>query len=58
MTPQQQQSTRITLSSDEIFLIMLLREKKFQEVTIKVQDGAIVSVERSEKFIKKNGGLC
>lgn len=49
--------TTIRLSPEEIVLINLLREKKHQEVVVKVQDGVIVYLERKEKFIRSKGGL-
>lgn len=49
--------TDLKLSPEEHFIINMLREKKFQELTIKVQDGVIVSLNRTEKFTRKKGGL-
>lgn len=49
-------SGTLTLSKEELFLINLIREKKFQELTVKVQDGVIVLIERKEKFRSKKGG--
>ena len=51
-------SETIRLSPEEIVLINLLREKKHQEVIVKVQDGVIVYLERKEKFIRTKGGLA
>lgn len=45
-----------SLTPEEIFLIHLLREKPYQEIIVKVQDGFIVSVERKEKFMRKKTG--
>lgn len=44
------------LTNEEIHLIMLLREKPHQEVTVKVKDSVIVFIKRSETFIRKKGG--
>lgn len=44
------------LSQEEIHLIMLLREKPHQEVTVKIKDSVIVFIKRSETFIRKKGG--
>jgi hypothetical protein len=46
----------ITLTPEELHIIKLLREKQFQELTIKVQDGVIVMIERIEKFARKKNG--
>lgn len=48
---------QLKLTPEETVIINILREKRHQEVTVKVQDGVIVSLERKEKFIRKNGGL-
>lgn len=47
----------LQLRPEEIFLINLLREKNYQEVTVKIQDGSIISVERKEKFMRKKGNF-
>jgi len=47
----------IKLTTDEMLLIKLLREKRHQEVTVKVKDGVIVLVERKERFIRQGKGL-
>jgi len=44
------------LSQEEIHLIILLREKPHQEVTVKIKDSVIVFIKRSETFIRKKGG--
>jgi len=45
------------LTTDEVLLIKLLREKRHQEVTVKVKDGVFVLVERKERFIRQGKGL-
>jgi hypothetical protein len=61
MTPnrpiQAPRPMQIKLSADETMIIGMLREKKHQEVLVKVQDGAIVYVERTEKFRRTKGTL-
>lgn len=56
-TSSQSKPEAIKLSPEEVILINLLREKKHQEVVVKVQDGVIVYLERKEKFIRTKGGL-
>jgi len=46
----------VGLSQDEAFLLRLIKEKAFQEIVVKVQDGVIISVERKEKFLRKRLG--
>lgn len=45
------------LLPEELVVINMLREKRHQELTIKVQDGVIVYLERKEKFTRSKGGL-
>jgi len=47
----------LKLSPDEIRALQLLREMKHQELVIKVQDGVIVCIKRTETWVKKKGGL-
>ena len=45
----------LKLTADEMVIIKRLREKAHQEVIIKVQDGVIVCIKRSETWVKKKG---
>lgn len=55
--PPKRPIKQIRLSADEAMIISMLREKKHQEVLVKIQDGVVVYVERTEKFKRKAGGL-
>lgn len=60
--PNNQQQTFALLSKvlspDEIQVIRLLRERQHQDILVKVKDGVIIYMERTEKFVrnKKSGG--
>lgn len=47
----------IALTPEELLVIKLLREKPFQELTIKIQNGVIIMMERTERFARKSGKL-